>query len=223
METQPKNTQPTDKPTPEQPAQDRPFDLAQDKPAPPAPAKPQMGRLRRFWRATLIWLAVIAVAFLAGILTFNYMRYKPLDERLIQAQGELSQATQSISDLKAKLAVASDKVTALERDNQALHSELDAAQTHLELLQVLAQVNNARLALVDGDIPGAKAALENTSAQLEAIAPRIAEGNPALAESMPQRLALILSGLEGDVETAKVDLELLTGNLLDAETALFGE
>lgn len=223
METQPKNTQPTDKPTPEQPAQDRPFDLAQDKPAPSAPAKPQMGRLRRFWRATLIWLAVIAVAFLAGILTFNYMRYKPLDERLVQAQGELSQATQSISDLKAKLAVASDKVTALERDNQALHSELDAAQTHLELLQVLAQVNNARLALVDGDIPGAKAALENTSAQLEAIAPRIAEGNPALAESMPQRLALILSGLEGDVETAKVDLELLTGNLLDAETALFGE
>lgn len=223
METQPKNTQPTDKPTPEQPAQDRPFDLAQDKPAPPAPAKPQMGRLRRFWRATLIWLAVIAVAFLAGILTFNYMRYKPLDERLVQAQGELSQATQSISDLEAKLAVASDKVTALERDNQALHSELDAAQTHLELLQVLAQVNNARLALVDGDIPGAKAALENTSAQLEAIAPRIAEGNPALAESMPQRLALILSGLEGDVETAKVDLELLTGNLLDAETALFGE
>lgn len=223
METQPKNTQPTDKPAPEQPAQNRPFDLAQDKPAPPAPAKPQMGRLRRFWRATLIWLAVIAVAFLAGILTFNYMRYKPLNERLVQAQGELSQATQSISDLKAKLAVASDKVTALERDNQALHSELDAAQTHLELLQVLAQVNNARLALVDGDIPGAKAALENTSAQLEAIAPRIAEGNPALAESMPQRLALILSGLEGDVETAKVDLELLTGNLLDAETALFGE
>lgn len=223
METQPKNTQPTDKPTPEQPAQDRPFDLAQDKPAPPAPAKPQMGRLRRFWRATLIWLAVIAVAFLAGILTFNYMRYKPLNERLVQAQGELSQATQSISDLKAKLAVASDKVTALERDNQALHSELDAAQTHLELLQVLAQVNNARLALVDGDIPGAKAALENTSAQLEALAPRIAEVNPALAESMPQRLALILSGLEGDVETAKVDLELLTGNLLDAETALFGE
>lgn len=223
METQPKNTQPTDKPTPEQPAQDRPFDLAQDKPAPPAPAKPQMGRLRRFWRATLIWLAVIAVAFLAGILTFNYMRYKPLDERLVQAQGELSQATQSISDLEAKLAVASDKVTALEHDNQALHSELDAAQTHLELLQVLAQVNNARLALVDGDIPGAKAALENTSAQLEALAPRIAEANPALAESMPQRLALILSGLEGDVETAKVDLELLTGNLLDAETALFGE
>lgn len=223
METQPKNTQPTDKPTPEQPAQDRPFDLAQDKPAPPAPAKPQMGRLRRFWRATLIWLAVIAVAFLAGILTFNYMRYKPLNERLVQAQGELSQATQSISDLEAKLAVASDKVTALERDNQALHSELDAAQTHLELLQVLAQVNNARLALVDGDIPGAKAALENTSAQLEALAPRIAEANPALAESMPQRLALILSGLEGDVETAKVDLELLTGNLLDAETALFGE
>ena len=223
METQPKKTQPTDKPTPEQPAQDRPFDLAQAKPAPPAPAKPQMGRLRRFWRATLIWLAVIAVAFLAGILTFNYMRYKPLDERLVQAQGELSQANQSISDLEAKLAVASEKATALEHDNQALHSELEAAQTHLELLQVLAQVNNARLALVDGDIPGAKAALENTSAQLEALAPRIAEADPALAGSMPQRLALILSGLEGDVETAKVDLELLTGSLLDAETALFGE
>jgi hypothetical protein len=36
-------------------------------------------------------------------------------------------------------------------------------------------------------------------------------------------LALILSGLDSDIETAKVDLELLTGSLLDAEAALFDE
>jgi hypothetical protein len=40
---------------------------------------------------------------------------------------------------------------------------------------------------------------------------------------MPQRLALILAGLDSDIETATVDLELLTGNLLDVEAALFDE
>ena len=100
---------------------------------------------------------------------------------------------------------------------------LEEAQTHLELLQVLSDVNNARLALVDKDVLVAKASLVNTSQRLEDLAPKISAADASLVSSLPQRLTLIFSGMENDVETAKVDLELLAGNLLDIETALFGE
>jgi chromosome segregation ATPase len=166
---------------------------------------------------------VVAVAFLAGVLIFNFVRYQPLNERLNQTQTELTQSNQNVRNLEAKLATASNKVTALENDNQALQSELDTATTHLELLQALVDINNARLALVDGDLPAAKVSLENTSTKLEVLAPRIAEVDTNLAQSMPQRLALILAGLDSNIENAKVDLELLTGNLLDVEAALFDE
>ena len=205
------------------PAQLDPASKPDPVPAPAKPAKPQLGRFRRIWRTSLIWLAVVAVAFLAGVLTFNFMRYQPLNELLKQTQTELTQSNQNTSNLEAKLATASNKVTTLENDNQALQSELDTATTHLELLQALVDVNNARLALVDGDVLAAKASLENTSAKLEVLAPYIAEVDTNLAQSMPQRLALILAGLDSDIETAKVDLELLTGNLLDVEAALFDE
>ena len=205
------------------PAQLDPASKPDPVPAPAKPAKPQLGRFRRIWRTSLILLAVVAVAFLAGVLTFNFMRYQPLNELLKQTQTELTQSNQNTSNLEAKLATASNKVTTLENDNQALQSELDTATTHLELLQALVDVNNARLALVDGDMLAAKASLENTSAKLEVLAPYIAEVDTNLAQSMPQRLALILAGLDSDIETAKVDLELLTGNLLDVEAALFDE
>jgi outer membrane murein-binding lipoprotein Lpp len=220
MKTEPNDIQPE---ALNVPAQSESASKPDPLPASAKPAKPQLGRFRRFWRTSMIWLVVVAVAFLAGVLTFNYVRYKPLNEMLIQTQNELAQSSQNISNLEAKLAAASDKVTALENDNQALQSELDMANSHLELLQVLVGVTNARLALVDEDVPAAKVALENSAQQLDSFAPRIAEVDSNLAQSIPQRLALILSGLDSNIETAKVDLELLTGSLLDAEAALFGK
>jgi cytoskeletal protein RodZ len=220
MKTEPNDTQPE---ALNGPAQPDPASKPDPVPAPAKPAKPQLGRFRRFWRTSLIWLAVVAVSFLAGVLIFNFLRYQPLNERLTQTQSELTQSNQNISNLEGKLAAASNKVTALENDNQALQSKLDTATTHLELLQALVDVNNARLALVADDVPAAKAALKNTAQQLDSLAPRIAAVDDNLAQSMPQRLALILAGLDSDIETAKVDLELLTGNLLDVEAALFDE
>ncbi|MBU4226172.1 MAG: hypothetical protein KKC71_10190 [Chloroflexi bacterium] len=226
-----------EKPLPEdasaepKPAQSEPTSQPDLEPAPVIMGKPQLGRLRRFWRATLIWLVVFAVVFLAGVLTYHFLRYKPLTETLTQTQGELAQANQTIGDLQAeieklngKLTAANDKIAALENDKQIIQAELEDANAHLELLQVLVDVNAARLALFLGDVPGAQLALADTLQRLEALAERLAEADPNLAQSMPQRLNLILSSLAGgDVTTANIDLELFTKNLLDVETALFGE
>lgn len=193
-------------------------------------SRTEISRNRRFWRTSLIWLAVIALAFLVGILTYHFLRYNPLNESLSQTQNELAQTHQTNSDLQTEidglntqLSTANNKVTSLESDKLALLSEVDDADAHLKLLRVLADVNNARLALVNGDIPAAKTVLQNASKPLESLAPRIATADPNLATSMPQRLALILSGMDTDLETAKVDLELLAKNLLDVEVLMFGK
>jgi hypothetical protein len=92
----------------------------------------------------------------------------------------------------------------------------------LNLIQVVEEVGNARLALsVNDDVEGAKAALLNTPQQLDDLLPYIAGYDTNLAQSMPQRLSLIVSGLERNPETAQIDLELFTQDLLEIEAALF--
>jgi len=104
-----------------------------------------------------------------------------------------------------------------------LQDELKTATAHLELVQVLVDVSNARLALSLNDVVGAKAALSDTQQRLDNLLPRIAIFDINLAQSMPQRLSLIRSGLERDPETAKIDLELFTKDLLAIEAALFND
>jgi hypothetical protein len=141
--------------------------------------KTQPGRWQKFFRRLLTWLVVLAIVFLAGILTDHYLRYKPVQV------------------------------------------ELNTATAHVKLLQVLVDVTNARLALALNDVEGAKAALINTQPRLDDLLPLIANFNASLAQSMPQRLSLIVSGLERDTETAKIDLELFTKDLLAIKAALF--
>jgi len=104
-----------------------------------------------------------------------------------------------------------------------LQDELKTATAHLELVQVLVDVSNARLALSLNDVVGAKAVLSDTQPRLDNLLPRIAIFDSNLAQSMPQRLSLIRSGLERDPETAKIDLELFTKDLLAIEAALFND
>jgi septal ring factor EnvC (AmiA/AmiB activator) len=104
-----------------------------------------------------------------------------------------------------------------------LQDELNTTTAHLTLVQVQVDVSNARLALSLNDVAGAKAALSNTQQRLEKLVPRIANFDASLAQSMPQRLNLIVSGLARDPETAKIDLELFSKDLLKIEAALFND
>jgi type II secretory pathway component PulM len=187
--------------------------------ATPAKAeKTQPGRLQRFFRKLLVWLVVIAIAFLAGILTYHFVRYKPLSENNVKTQAALDQANQEITDLQAE----TKKIATLESEKSGLQDQLETAAAHSELLQVLVDLSNARLALFQNDVEGAKAALANTPQRLDNLLPFIAKYDTNLAQSMPQRLGLIVSGLERNTETVKIDMELLTKELLEIEGTLFG-
>jgi septal ring factor EnvC (AmiA/AmiB activator) len=222
--TQPDQPTPKATDTPQAPIQSEPISV----PAETKKARP--GRLQRFFRKALVWLIVVAFAFLAGMIADHYLRYRPLSEDLAHTRTELDHANQSISDLQAELErlnttiqEANDRVASLEGGRKSLQEELDTARAHLELLQVLVEISNARLALFLNDTEGAKAALVSTPQRLDNLSPHITEFDANLAQNMSQRLSLIITGLERDTETAKIDLELLTKNLLDIEAALFGD
>lgn len=192
--------------------------------------KSQPSRPQRFFRKVLIWLVIIVIAFSAGMVVDHFLRYKPLSDDNVETRTALDQAQQDLNDMQADIdrlstldQEAGDNIAELESEKKSLQDELDQTTTHLELFQVLVDVSNARVALFLENVKDAKTYLVKTQERLDDLLPRIAEYDPALAQDMPQRLNLIISGLDRDTENAKIDLELITKDLLNIEEAVFGD
>jgi peptidoglycan hydrolase CwlO-like protein len=194
-------------------APDAPSDKSKTPISPAPESQKEPSQAGRFFRTLLIWLGVIAVAFLAGVGTYHFMRYAPVEKTVVEAQSALDEANSELTTLRSEKQKADDTISALQAD-------LDIATTHVEILKLLADSNEARLALIKEDVEAAKTALENSTDTLDGILPLIAEMDPDLAQSISQRLGLILAELERDPESAQVDLELLTKDLLAAEDML---
>jgi uncharacterized coiled-coil DUF342 family protein len=149
---------------------------------------------------------------------------------LLKAQATIDQSNLKISNLQEQIGKlttqvqeANNKVTALNSESNTLKAEAENASAHLELYRILVDVSNARVALFQKDVKGAKAALINTQKRLDALLPLISKYDPNLKESLPQRLSLIVSGLDRDTETVKIDLELFAKDLLEVESKMFSK
>lgn len=199
-----------------------------DKPEPEAQPvneveKAQPSRLKKFIRQALIWLIVIVVAFGAGFLLDHFLRYKPLSDALLESQSALELANQDISDLQEENQQLNTEIEAANDQITSLQDELELATAYNQYYQVLVDVNNARIALFLEDMEGAKASLIQTQTRMEDLLPFILEVDSELALSLPRRLELIVAGLERDPETASIDLDLFTKDLLQLEPLLFGD
>jgi cell division protein FtsB len=186
----------------------------------PKVEKPKLSGSRRIFRKVLLWAGLLAIIFLAGIITDHFLRLKPLQETIAGLQTSLDQVTQEADSLKSKndqLTAADktsqDRITSLEGDKKDLLAEIEATKAHLSLMKVLVDVSNARVALFLGDVEGAKDVLINTQQRLDDLSSLIAEVDSNLAADIPQRFKLIISGLERDTETVNIDLELITKDL----------
>ena len=143
------------------------------------------------------------LVFLAGVVTIYVLEYQPAKDALEQTQLDLEQANATIADQQI---------------------ELDEAYFNLSYnayLEVLADVYAARLALAFEDTVGAKAALATTSDQLELILEDVAAFDQALADSLPQRLSLILNNIDADLERSILDAELFTDDLINVYQGVY--
>jgi len=178
----------------------------------PAEVQKETRKARRVWRSILLWLTLIAVTFLAGVLMLNYTRLQPTTRELTQAFQTIAGLEEEVSTLSSQLTTANAKANSLQ-----------GVETHRDFLQVQLDISTARLALANGDVSAARSALAGTTQRLEDLVTEIQKVDAGLAESLPKRLSLIVSGLENNVPNASVDLGLLANDLQDLVNIIYGE
>jgi hypothetical protein len=188
---------------------------------PEKPEKKEPGKFKKFLNKALIWLAVIVIAFGAGFLLDHFLRYQPLLEDLRQAQADQVLLQEDMDEIQNQIEQITPKLEAANARISSLEEELKIANARLQFYQVLVDVSNAQLKLFLEDIEAAETSLADTQISLEKLGLVIEEIDPDLAVSLPRRLELITAGLARDPETARIDLELFTKDLLALEPLLF--
>ena len=223
---QPIETTTTDQPEIESPEFGQTIESStteQPKPEPvslPKEEKSQSSKFGVFLRKALIWLLVISLAFLGGFLLDHFLRYRPLAATSKETQSALDQANQTLDDVQSENRRLKSDINAADEQISSLQEDLDAANANIKFFQILADVNNARVNLFLEDIEGAQTALADIQNRLQELLPIIEEIDPELAVSLPRRLDLIVSGLERNPETGRIDLELFTKDLLELQPLL---
>lgn len=169
-----------------------------------APTKTRGGRFKDAIRKGFIWLLVFAFIYLAGVVTMYVLEVQPGKDALEQTQQELDQATQDVADLQF---------------------ELDQAYVDLgynAYLQVVADVYGARLALLEGDTALAKNFLADAELNLEYIYEDVATFDQNLADSLTQRLDLVITNVDSDIERSLQDAEVLSEDLEKVPAGAYG-
>lgn len=166
-------------------------------------------KFQQLMRKVLIWLGVVIAAALAGFLAFYFAFYRPQAAELETVTDDLNSANSRIATQDATFADVQDKLTTLE-----------SAEFHAALLDISTDVYAARLALTEDNTVAAKAALVQTEGKVTAIQDELAAFDAKLANDLPQRLRLIRSGIDSDIENAIADCDILLDDLSEAEAAL---
>lgn len=186
-------------------------------------AEEEPTKTQKFFQKALIWLIVIVIAFGSGFLLDHFLRYIPLKQDLSEVRSEMEMLNEDLDALNGQIEQLRPRLEAANARISSLEDDLEMANARTQLYQVLASVNNARLDIFQEDIEAAQIDLVQTEEHLQELAPVIEKENPELGLSLLRRLELITDGLERDPETASIDLELFTKDLLALETLLFEE
>jgi hypothetical protein len=79
----------------------------------------------------------------------------------------------------------------------------------------------ARSALTDENTSAAKSAISDTEDTLDEMIDVIRDFDTNLAETLPQRLRLIRANIDGNIENAIADCDLMIKDLRDIEKSLY--
>ncbi len=183
----------------------------------PEEEKKELSRVGRFFRKLSIWLVVISIAFGAGVGTFYFLRFQPLQEKLNQRTQALGEAEEEIASLESEI----ERLSAFEERNLELEAEIEQTRVHITILSARSSVSNALLALSEDNLAEAKLALDKVGRTLEKLKTMLNEDQVEVVVNMQQRHELIMEELEEDRFSARSDLEVLSSKLGSLENTLF--
>ena len=172
-----------------------------------------------FLRKLLLWATGTLTIFTLGIVLMWIVQVRPRTIELRELESQLQSSNQEIEKLAGEL----DILKAVDAENAALEATLDETLIHLNLLSVLVDVSIAQLALNDGNLEMAQAALVETDSKLDLLAIDLDGNRQDTVEAMQERLSLALGEINEDTFAAQSDLEVLRNTLLALERSLFGD
>ncbi|MHC1782739.1 MAG: hypothetical protein AB9891_08295 [Anaerolineaceae bacterium] len=178
-------------------------------------------RLGRFMRPFVRTLGVIVCLFAFGFLTAYLLLYQPRVKEMNQARDDAKAAAEKLNQTEGTLAAAQQYLTETNIKYEQAAADLTIEKNHNTLLQLLAEINNARAALASKDGASARLILQNTRKLLDGYLPVIKAHSPEMTTTFDTRLTLVLNEFSRDPETALADLELLADNLKDLEKILY--
>jgi len=179
------------------------------------------GKLNLFLKKLLRWSTGIATVFVLGIAAAWFVRVRPLQSQLTDTSASLEAAQQEVETLQDSVSDLQEQRDSLESEKRNLEDLLTTAVADQRILQALADVSAARVALAEDDVVTAKAALSGTEEKLQSLLDILPSDVGETVQGMISRLTLVLDEIDEDVFAAENDLEVLWTNLQALESSLF--
>lgn len=184
----------------------------------PEPETPKESRMRKFARSALRWLVGLAVVFVLGVLAVYFVRVRPQNSEIEALETEVAVVSSANVALEGQVAA----MDALETELTNAQHALEMRELQVSLVVTRADVEAARLALLDGDVDSAKVALADAPSALDAAALLIPADQADALDLIVQRLTLALETLEdGDLTAVDTDLMRVAENLNALENQIF--
>lgn len=182
-----------------------------------APKEPS--KLGQFLKKALRWVAGIGLLFTFGVVLMWIVRVGPLVRELREVRSDLAASNARIDDLEERVS----DMDALEASYASLEAEFKDAEIHLSLLEILSDVDAARLALAMDNPAAARTALSETDDRLLMLQKDLEDEYANSVASARFRLQQAISEIDTNVFAAMGDLEILTNDLTNLESEYFND
>lgn len=175
----------------------------------PAPAPEAPSRFTLWLRRALGWALAVIVIFGLGAAANWWFQLRPKAAALEQATTQLEAANQELATLRPVAAEAEE-----------LRASLGRAERRGLALEALANVNDARVAVVDGNAAAARPPLARADVLLVRLKTLVEREQADAITDLRERLTLAVGELGSDLFAAERDLEIVTNNLAELAEAL---
>ncbi len=180
-----------------------------------APKEPS--RLVLFLMKALRWAAGIGLLFAFGVVLTWIVRVGPLARELRDVRSDLTAANAQIEELEERLS----GMEALEQSYASLEADFKDAELHLSLLEILSDVDEARLALAMDNATAARNALSDTDERLSMLQKDLEDEYANTVAGARFRLQQAISEIDTNMFAAMGDLQILAIDLMNLESEYF--
>jgi hypothetical protein len=167
--------------------------------APPAPS-----RFTRLLRRVMIWAAGLLLVFALGALANWWFQVRPKAAQVGDLTNQLNAASQELETLRPVATQA-----------EGLSASLESAERRLLASQALAEINDARVAMAEGDSAGASMPILLADSRLASLAARLDAAQVEAVTAIRDRMRQARQELDGNAFAAQRDLEVVANDLDD--------